>query len=142
LNKEETLPLGEFKERVRRDPFAQLLGIEIDQVRKGYARASLKIKDKFKNFSGYVHGGVIFSLADQAFAAASNSMGVLARGLQMNISYISAARVGDKLVAEANQVNFGKRISVYKIEVRNTSGKLIADCQGTVYQKIRKEKNE
>jgi len=86
-----------------------------------------------------VHGGVIFSLADQAFAAASNSMEVLALALQMNINYISTARVGDKLMAEASQVNFGRRISVYRIEVRDTSGKLVADCQGTVYQKARKQ---
>jgi acyl-CoA thioesterase len=130
---------GEFEKRVRLDPFAQLMGIEIDQVRKGYARASLRIKDKFQNFSGYVHGGVIFSLADQAFAAASNSMEVLALGLQMNINYVSPARVGDKLTAEANQVNFGRRISIYGIQVRDTSGKLVADCQGTVYQKARKQ---
>lgn len=132
--------LSEFKERVCQDPFAQLLEIEIDEIGKGYARVSLKIKDTFKNFSGYVHGGVIFSLADQAFAIASNSMGLLALGIQMNISYISTARVGDKLIAEANQINFGRKISVYRIKVKNTSGKLIADCQGAVYQKIRKEK--
>ncbi len=97
------------------------------------------MEDKFKNFSGYVHGGAIFSLADQAFAAASNSMQLLALGLQMNINYVSGARVGDKLIAEASRMNFGRRISVYRIEVRNTSGKLIADCQGTVYQKARKQ---
>ena len=134
--------LSEFKERVCQDPFAQLLGMEINEVRKGYARVSLEIKDKFRNFSGYVHGGVIFSLADQAFAAASNSMEVLALGIQMNISYVSAARVGDKLIAEANQINFGRKISVYRIKVKDASGKLIADCQGTVYQKIRREEEK
>jgi len=132
------LPVREdFKERVRKDPFGRFLGIKVDEVEPGYARAHLRVRKEFQNFSGYIHGGLIFSLADQAFAAASNSLERLALGLQMSINYLSPPVIGDGLIAEAHQIHSGKKISVYRIKVKNSSGKLIADCQGTVYQKTR-----
>ena len=132
------LPAREnFKEMVEKDPFGRFLGIKIDKIEPGYARAHLRVRKEFQNFSGYIHGGLIFSLADQAFAAASNSLERLALGLQMSINYLSAPVIGDGLIAEAHQIHSGKKISVYRIKVKNSSGKLIADCQGTVYQKTR-----
>jgi len=127
----------DFKERVRKDPFGRFLGIKVDKIEPGYARAHLRVRKEFQNFSGYIHGGLIFSLADQAFAAASNSLERLALGLQMSINYLSPPVIGDGLIAEARQIHSGKKISVYRIKVENSSGKLIADCQGTVYQKTR-----
>jgi len=132
------LPAREnFKEMVEKDPFGRFLGIKIDKIEPGYARARVKVRKEFRNFSGYIHGGLIFSLADGAFAAASNSLERLALALQMSINFLSPPVVGDELTAEAHQVHSGKKISVYRIKVKNSSGKLIADCQGTVYQKIR-----
>jgi uncharacterized protein (TIGR00369 family) len=55
----------------------------------------------------------------------------------MSINYLSAPVIGDGLIAEAHRIHSGKKISVYRIKVKNSSGKLIADCQGTVYQKTR-----
>jgi acyl-CoA thioesterase len=127
--------MKDFREKVEQDPFGRLLGIKVDKVEPGYAKTRVKVKGEFQNFSRYVHGGLIFSLADQAFAAASNSFGSLALALHMGINYLSPPAVEDELIAEACQVHLGKKISVYRIAVKNSSGKLIADCQGTVYQK-------
>ena len=137
MNKKGLPAREDFKERVRKDPFGCFLGIKVDEVEPGYARAHLRVRKEFQNFSGYIHGGLIFSLADQAFAAASNSLERLALGLQMSINYLSPPVIGDGLIAEAHQIHSGKKISVYRIKVKNSSGKLIADCQGTVYQKTR-----
>ena len=137
MNKKELFAREDFRERVRKDPFGRFLGIKVDEVEPGYARARVRVRKEFQNFSGYIHGGLIFSLADQAFAAASNSLERLALGLQMSINYLSPPVIGDGLIAEAHQVHSGKKISVYRIKVKNSSGKLIADCQGTVYQKTR-----
>ena len=135
---EKGLPAGEdSKKRVRKDPFGRFLGTRVDEVEPGYARAYVRVRKEFQNFSGYIHGGLIFSLVDQAFATASNSFERLVLGLQVSISYLLPPVVGDELTAEAHQVHSGKRISVYRIKVKNSSGKLIADCQGTVYQKTR-----
>ncbi len=138
MNKKELSAREDFRERVRKDPFGRFLGIKVDEVEPGYARARVRVRKEFQNFSGYIHGGLIFSLADQAFAAASNSLERLALGLQMSINYLSPPVIGDGLIAEAHQIHSGKKISVYRIKVKNSSGKLIADCQGTVYQKIRR----
>lgn len=135
MDKEELPGRKEFKDRVAKDPFGCFLGIEVDKVEVGYARARLKVRKEFQNFSSYIHGGLIFSLADQAFAAASNSFGSLALALHMSINYLFPPEIGDELVAEAHKVHLGRKISVYRIKVKNSSGKLIADCQGTVYQK-------
>ena len=137
MNKKELSAREDFREMVEKDPFGRFLGIRVDKVEPGYARAHLRVKKEFQNFSGYVHGGLIFSLADQAFAAASNSLERLALALQMSINYLSPPVIGDELTAEAHQIHSGKKISVYRIKVKNSSGKLIADCQGTVYQKTR-----
>ena len=135
MNREEPPEMGDFRDKVEKDLFGRYLGIKVDKVKPGYAKAHVKVRREFQNFSGYVHGGLIFSLADQAFAAASNSFGSLTLALQMGINYLSPPAVGDKLTAEARQIHLGKKISVYRIKVKNSSGKLIADCQGTVYQK-------
>lgn len=137
MNKKGLPAREDFEERVRKDPFGCFLGIKVDEVEPGYARAHLRVRKEFQNFSGYIHGGLIFSLADQAFAAASNSLERLALALQMSINFLSPPVVGDELTAEAHQVHSGKKISVYRIKVKNSSGKLMADCQGTVYQKTR-----
>ncbi len=137
MNKERLSGREDFRDRVEKDPFGCFLGIKIYEVETGYAKACVKVREEFQNFSGYVHGGLIFSLADQAFAAASNSCESLSLALQMGINYLSPPAVGDELTAEAHQIHLGKKISVYRIKVKNSSGKLIADCQGTVYQKQR-----
>ncbi len=137
MNRERLSGGEDFRDRVEKDPFGRLLGIRIDKVEPGYAKACVEVREEFQNFSGYVHGGLIFSLAEQAFAAAANSFGALALALQMGINYLSPPAVGDELTAEARHIHLGKKISVYRIKVKNSSGKLIADCQGTVYQKQR-----
>ncbi len=135
MNREELPEMEDFRDKVEKDLFARHLGIKVDKIEPGYAKARVKVRREFQNFSGYVHGGLIFSLADQAFAAASNSFGSLALAVHMGISYLSPPAVGDELTAEAHLIHLGKKISVYRIKVKNSSGKLVADCQGTVYQK-------
>ena len=137
MNNKEYSEEKNFEEKVRKDPFGSFLGIKVDEVRSGYARAHVIARKEYQNFSGYVHGGLMFSLADQAFAAASNSLEHIALALQMSINYLSPPIAGDELTAEAYQVHSGRKISVYRIEIKNSSGKLVADCQGTVYQKRR-----
>lgn len=78
MNREELPEMEDFRDKVEKDPFGRHLGIKVDKVEPGYAKARVKVRGEFQNFSGYVHGGLIFSLADQAFAAASNSFGSLA----------------------------------------------------------------
>ena len=120
---------------IKDDPYARLLGIELIEVNKGYSRLRMPVKNCMSNFLGITHGGAIFSLADHAFAAASNSHGTLAVALNMNITYISAPPEEAVLIAEAKEVSLTQRTASYRIDVSTEDDRLIASCQGIVYRK-------
>jgi len=121
--------------KIQNDPYARFLGIELIEINKGYSKLRMQIKGCMNNFVGIAHGGAIFSLADHAFAAASNSHGTLAVALNMSITYISAPLEDSVLVAEAKEVSLTSRTALYRIDVSTEDNKLIASCQGIVYRK-------
>jgi len=121
--------------KIGQDPFARRMGIELQEVRPGYSRLSMTLTPDMLNFHGIPHGGAIFSLADAAFAAASNSDGQTAVALSVTISFLAAAEPGSHLVAEAQELRKGHRSGFYQIAVRKETGELIATCQAVVYRK-------
>jgi len=123
--------LSKFKQ----DPFAELLGIELLEVVPGYSLMSMAVREDMVNFHGIPHGGAIFSLADAAFAAASNSHGQTSVALNIEISYLRMVVPGTKLVAEATEEYLGKRTALYHITVSTDDGDLVASCHGVVYRK-------
>ena len=118
------------KALIDRDPFAKRLGIEVLAVKPGWAKTSLKLRDEDLNFLGMVHGAVIFSLADAAFAASSNSFGTKAVALSVSIDFMSAAEPGDELSAEVELVSRAGKMGCYNMKVENSAGKTIAQCRG------------
>ena len=122
------------KKFLETDRFAKLLGIELLEIGEGRATARLEIKDEHLNTVDIAHGGAIFSLADFAFAAASNSHGNIAVGINANISFIKAAEKG-VLTAVANEISRNHKLATYSILVTNSEGELIASFQGMVYRK-------
>jgi acyl-CoA thioesterase len=113
------------------DHFAELLGVKVLEVKSGYAKLSLKITKNHLNFSGFAHGGVIFALADCAFAEASN-FDRQAVAVQVNINYIRPGVEGDTLTAEASRVSEGKTFSLFKVTVTKEE-KQVALFSGLVY---------
>ncbi|MDY0391429.1 MAG: hotdog fold thioesterase [Desulfobulbus oligotrophicus] len=86
-------------------------------------------------FTAITHGGLVFALGDIAFAAASNSHGRTSLALNVAISFLRPANIGDQLVAEAKEVQPGKTTALYDIVVTDrNSQKLIAKSQATVYR--------
>jgi acyl-CoA thioesterase len=81
------------------------------------------------------HGGAIFTLADYAFAAASNSHGIDAVAISITISYFKAAKAGDVLTAEAKEIAVSRKIGTYAISVFNQNGDTVAFMQGTAFRK-------
>lgn len=128
-------PVCYAKEVVAKDPMATFLGIEADDVRSGYARCSVTIKPEFLNAVERAHGAIIYAVMDQAFAVASNSTGNVAVSMNFSVNYISAAIDGEKIFAEATPINIGKKVSVWKIEVRGQGDKIIASGEGLAYHK-------
>ena len=126
--------LERLREKFSCDPYSRLLGIKLLEVKRGYSKASLTIRDDMLNFHGVAHGGLIASLADVAFAAASNSHNRKALALNLSINYRKPAKAGDTLIAEAFEESLGRTTALYKIIIRNSKGDVIAICQGLVYR--------
>jgi acyl-CoA thioesterase len=122
--------------RIRADAFANSLGVTIEEIDAGYARASLVVREAMLNFHGITHGGIVFSLGDIAFAAAGNSRGQTTVALSITINFLEATRAGDHLVAEAREVKSGGATSLYDLVVtEKESGRLIAKSQALAYRK-------
>jgi len=105
-------------------------GIEIEEAREGYARISMRVRKDMLNGHGIAHGGMIFALADTAFAYACNSRNVSTVAQQASIVFLASAREGDRLTAEAQEQSLVGRSGVYVIGVRNQKGENIAAFQG------------
>ncbi|HHU86790.1 MAG: PaaI family thioesterase [Pelotomaculaceae bacterium] len=127
--------LEEGKKRLAKDAFARLLGIELTEIRPGYASATLKVTPDLLNGEGLTHGGAIFGLADLVFAAASNSHGNLALALNVNISFLKATRGGAVLTAVAREESLTRKTGLYRLEVRDENGELIALAEGLAYRR-------
>jgi acyl-CoA thioesterase len=117
-----------------RDTFAQHSGIKCMSVGPGTARVSMEIGDRHRNSHGTVHGGALFTLADAAFALASNSEGVPAAAINATITYMKAAREG-ALYAEAEEFSKNPKLATYIVTITDSNGERIALFQGMVYRK-------
>ena len=115
------------------DAFARLLGMELLEVADGRARVALTVGPQHGNFLGLVHGGAVFSLADAALAAASNSQGDTAVATVVTIHLLQASHAGDRLLAEAAQEHRTGRLALYRITVvRLPAEDLVAVAEGQV----------
>ncbi len=129
------------KEKARsffaKDRYAALAGVKIIEIGEGYCKASLTIEDKHLNSANVVQGGAIFTLADLAFAVASNSRGELALAINVNISFLSSKSEGT-LYATATEVSEPKRLGAYDVLVTDEQGEIVARFNGMVYRKKQK----
>lgn len=122
----------------RNDPFRQMLGIQVLEVKDGYAKMSLKITKQHLNFGGITHGGTIFALADSAFGEACNFGDNKAVAVQVSINFLKPSSEGDTLTAEASKVSEGKTFALYNVTI-SKEDKLLATFSGLAY-KLQPEK--
>lgn len=122
----------ELVERLRADPYARRLGFELLEVAPGRARVAVRATPDLFNFAGVPHGGLIFSLADYAFALASNSHGRVALATSVSIQFLAAAREGERLIAEARELRLSHRAGFYEMTVQTEAGMPVARCLGVV----------
>lgn len=117
------------------DKFAALIGCKMEEITPGYARASMIVQEKHLNAGGICQGGVYFTLADFAMAAVMNSHKKLSFGIENNIVYLSSAKEGDTLIAEATEVYNHHKIPYVEVRVANQEGKLLCVVTGLAYRK-------
>jgi acyl-CoA thioesterase len=116
-----------------RDAATRSLGIELEEVRPGYARLAMTVAEPMVNGHAIAHGGMLFTLADSTFAVACNSRNVPHVALQCSISFLAAARLGDRLVAEAQERSLKGRTGVYDVTIAR-DGEAIALFRGVCYR--------
>ena len=105
-------------------------GIAIDEAREGYARIRMTLRDDMLNGHRIGHGGMIFALADTAFAYACNSRNENTVAQHASISFLAPAQPGDVLIAEAKEASRAGRSGVYRVRVRAEDGRVIAEFTG------------
>ena len=115
------------------DQVAKFYQMKVKEVREGYALVELSIENSMLNAAEVCQGGVIFSLADFAFAVASNSYGNVALATSANINFTKPALKGEKLIAEAKEVNRSRKLGVYEVVVRKEDGTVVALFVGQAY---------
>lgn len=116
------------------DPLAAHLGIALEQVRPGYARASMTVGPAHLNAVGMAHGGATMALLDVVHAAVSNSHGTLAVAQDVHTEFLTAGRPGDVLTAEGTELHRSSRTAVYRIEARADDGRLVATALARVFR--------
>ncbi len=120
--------------RNEHNPFARKLGIHLEEIRQGYARAVKIVEPEEANPAGVTHGGVYFTMADVACGAASSSWGYVTVTLNAQYNFLRSAKVGDRLVAEAREVKHGRTVNVYEARVTDQAGALLGTGTFTFYQ--------
>ncbi len=105
-------------------------GVRIEEARAGYARISMQLRDDMLNGHRIAHGGIVFALADTAFAYVCNGRNERAVAAQASIVFLGSAREGETLVAEAAEVASEGRSGVTRVAVRTGDGRTVAEFTG------------
>lgn len=119
---------------LEQDHFSQWMELKVNSIAEGTSTVSMFVKQEMLNGFGVIHGGVLFSLADSAFAFACNSRDNLTLALDAQINFIKKAVRGDLLTASVEEVHSGKTTGVYEVKIRNQASDLIAVFRGTAYR--------
>ena len=105
-------------------------GLNIEEVREGYARVSMVVRADMLNGHGFAHGGMIFALADSAFAYVCNGANHASMAAQASIVFLDKVREGETLIAEATEVAREGRAGVTRVAVRAGDGRTVAEFTG------------
>ena len=117
-----------------RDRASQALGMRIAAVKPGAARVVMRVRADMVNGHGLCHGGLVFALADSAFAFACNSHNDSTVAAAAAIDFLAGAREGDELTAEASELWRTRRNGIYEIIVVNQRGERVALFRGRSYR--------
>jgi acyl-CoA thioesterase len=123
------------------DAFSQWLGIERIEEYPGFSKIKMQVRKEMTNGFDVAHGGITFSLADSAFAFASNSRGKHAVSIDCSINHLKPVHTNDILTAVASEESCSNKLATYIVRVTNQNEELVALFKGMVYR-TRKEWEE
>jgi len=119
-------------ELFKKDNFAKGCGIEIEEIKPGFAKCSMKVTDNHLNGIGILMGGALFTLADFTFSLAANSHGIVAVTLDASITYLRKC-MGGVVTAVANETARDIKSGSYSVEIFNEEGTIVARINGTAH---------
>lgn len=128
----EKLPL--LRERFIQEGFARYLGMELEELREGYARVRMRVSRDFYNIFSTLHGGALFSLLDEAFELACNSHIEDAVAMNVTIHYVKPAIQGN-ITAEAKEIALTTRTGIYDITAYDEEGNPVAFARALCYRR-------
>lgn len=116
------------------DSASRALGMRIVEIRPGFARIVMQVREDMVNGHQICHGGLIFTLADSAFAFACNTYNLVTVAAGGSIDFLRPGRLGDTLTATAEERSRSRRTGIYDVAVLNQSGECIAMFRGRSHQ--------
>ena len=116
------------------DRFAHSIGAQLTEVREGYAKAELTVEERHLNGAGVCQGGVIYTLADLAFAGVANCHGTLTLGISNTITFLKSGQLGDRIIAECTEVYDRHKLPYCDMKITNQNGELLAAMTGLAYR--------
>jgi len=119
---------------IEHDKFSQWLGITVLEIKEGYSRIQMLVREEMVNGFGIAHGGIAFSLADSAFAFACNNRNNLSVALDTSINFTKAIQLGDTITAEAKENHNGRSTGLYFITITNQNNESVAHFKGTCFR--------
>jgi acyl-CoA thioesterase len=105
-------------------------GIRIEEVRAGYCRLSMELRDDMLNGHRIAHGGMVFALADTAFAYVCNGRNERAVAAQASVVFLGSAESGEILIAEGEELATAGRSGVTRVSVKTADGRAVAEFTG------------
>ena len=115
------------------DAFSKWLGIKVVEINDGECKIQMTVRKDMLNGFYIAHGGITYSLADSAFAFATNSIGQQAVSIETSISHTAKVVSGDILTAITTRIHKSKKFASYSVAVTNQDDILVASFKGTVY---------
>lgn len=113
-----------------RDAASQIAGMKLEAIAPGFAKMSMLVVPQMLNGHGSMHGGMIFALADSAFAFACNSRNVATVAQHCSITFVSPGRAGERLTVECREQSLSGRFGIYDSTVTGEDGRLVAAFRG------------
>lgn len=128
----------EYEEIVSRNPFAAQIGIELLEIREGYVRTRVKTRKELENIYGDMHGGCLYTIADNMAGVAASTYGYYVTTVSGSIQYLKAGRNTEYIFCEAEVIKPGKTITVVQVRLTDDCGTLLNTAEFT-YFNLRKK---
>ena len=128
------MDIAKWKVFFQADRFAANAGVELVEIKPGFARAKMLVTKEHLNAGGVCQGGALFTLADLAFAAVANSHGLLTLSIGANVTFLRSVKEGN-VYAEAVEVFNHYRIPFVEVRITDDAGELVAVMTSSGYRK-------